>query len=284
MASSWNTGTAVSKVSEVAENVGQKIVDNNKTIKAVSSVASAASSAASAVSSSLPTWQSVVDTAAEAMEGVSSRWTDVAGKAYELLPEGEDVAEALGSISSPVDLLTEGASSAAEAIGNFGTAEARFFLGNFTNPGGTSTEKDLNSKDLEVLTEAVANAKAEGRSNLDYKDFGTSEGEVLKGGLTAGFFDTNMRLARTLGGLNFATNEDGDTVINNTYNFNPGTKRKAYLEAVLSGNDSDALKILTNSISNPVELLSIIGYAKQEELRESGEPFETEMSINLGKV
>lgn len=277
MASSWNTGTAVSKAVEAAETVGQNIADNNKTIKAVSS-------AASAVSSALPTWQSVVDTAAEAMEGVSDRWTDVAGKAYELLPEGEDVAEALSSIPSPVDTLTGGLSSAAEAIGNFGTAEARFFLGNFTNPGGTSTEKDLNSKDLEVLIEAVAKAKAEGRSSLDYKDFGTSEGEVLKGGLTAGFFDTNMRLARTLGGLNFATNEDGDTVINNTYNFNPGAKRKKYLEAVISGNDSDALKILTNSISNPVELLSIIGYAKQEELREAGEPFETEMSINLGKV
>tara|TARA_R110000787_G_scaffold20705_1_gene61600 strand:- start:9 stop:998 length:990 start_codon:yes stop_codon:yes gene_type:complete len=121
MPSAWNKDTPIRKLSEVAQNVGQKIVDNNQTIKAVSSVASAASSAASAVSSSLPTWQSVVDTAAEAMEGVSGRWTDVAGKAYELLPEGEDVAEALGNIPSPIDTLTGTMSKAATTMSKAAT-------------------------------------------------------------------------------------------------------------------------------------------------------------------
>ena len=113
MANFWDNDEVVGTVAEAVENVGQKIVDNNKTIKAVSSVASAASSAASAVSSSLPTWQSVVDTAAEAMEGVSGRWTDVAGKAYELLPEAEDVADDLSNMTSPVDALTGTMSKAA---------------------------------------------------------------------------------------------------------------------------------------------------------------------------
>ena len=126
-------------------------------------------------------------------------------------------------------------------------------------------------------------AKAEGRTSLDYGDFGTSEGEVLKSGPLAGLFNPDLRLARTLGGLNF-TEEDGNTVIRNTYNFNKGPKRVAYYEAKKKGDHLKALEILSQAVTNPVEAASIIGYARQEELKEKGEPFESEMVINLGEL
>ena len=224
--------------------------------------------------------QSVVDQASQLM----SSGAEFASDAIESLPSASQVSEAVGDIPSPLDVLTEGVSKVTDAVSDFGTSEFRFFAGNLLNAGGEFTQDDLNDTDIETLKKAVAKAQAEGRSSLDYGDFGTSEQDVLKGGPLAGLFNPELRLAQTLGGLNFSVGEEGNVIIRNTYNFNKGKKREAYWQAKKAGDDKKALEILTASISNPVEAASLIGYAKQESLKEEGKPFETEMVINLGKV
>jgi hypothetical protein len=217
-----------------------------------------------------PLWQKVVEGAANAMETGTEFVSDIASEVVETTPE-------------VVENLKERAGIVSDAASDFGTSEYRFFAANLFNSGGNLTQDDLNEKDLATLAKAVAKAKAEGRASLDYEDFGTSESEVLKAGPLAGLFNPDLRLARTLGGLNF-TEEDGDTVIRNTYNFNKGPKRVAYYEAKKNGDNLKALEILSQAVTNPVEAASIIGYARQEELKEKGEPFESEMVINLGKL
>jgi len=227
-----------------------------------------------AVSAGTSMWQTVVDGAADALEKGVDYVSDVAPK----------VAEAVGNISSPIDVVTESLSSAGESLSNLGTSEFRFFTGNYFKPGNTATEEDLNETDLETLRSAVRKAMAEGRSQVDYKDFSEGEGTVLKGSMLAGLFNPELRMARTLGGFKFSKDEQGNIIIRNTYNFNEGTKRKAYVKALQAGDDDAANDILLNSLENPVEAASILAFAKQQKLKNEGKPFETEMVINLGKV
>jgi len=227
-----------------------------------------------AVSAGTSMWQTVVDGAADALEKGVDYVSDVAPK----------VAEAVGNISSPIDVVTESLSSAGESLSNLGTSEFRFFTGNYFKPGSTATEEDLNETDLKTLRSAVRKAMAEGRSQVDYKDFSEGEGTVLKGSMLAGLFNPELRMARTLGGFKFSKDEQGNIIIRNTYNFNEGTKRKAYVKALQAGDDDAANDILLNSLENPVEAASILAFAKQQKLKNEGKPFETEMVINLGKV
>jgi len=227
-----------------------------------------------AVSAGTSMWQTVVDGAADALEKGVDYVSDVAPK----------VAEAVGNIPSPIDAVTESLSSAGESLSNLGTSEFRFFTGNYFKPGNTATEEDLNETDLKTLRSAVRKAMAEGRSQVDYKDFSEGEGTVLKGSMLAGLFNPELRMARTLGGFKFSKDEEGNIIIRNTYNFNEGTKRKAYVKALQAGDDDAANDILLNSLENPVEAASILAFAKQQKLKNEGKPFETEMVINLGKV
>ena len=227
-----------------------------------------------AVSAGTSMWQTVVDGAADALEKGVDYVSDVAPK----------VAEAVGNISSPIDVVTESLSSAGESLSNLGTSEFRFFTGNYFKPGNTATEEDLNETDLKTLRSAVRKAMAEGRSQVDYKDFSEGEGTVLKGSMLAGLFNPDLRMARTLGGFKFSKDEQGNIIIRNTYNFNEGAKRKAYVKALQAGDDDAANDILLNSLENPVEAASILAFAKQQKLKNEGKPFETEMVINLGKV
>jgi len=227
-----------------------------------------------AVSAGTSMWQTVVDGAADALEKGVDYVSDVAPK----------VAEAVGNIPSPIDAVTESLSSAGESLSNLGTSEFRFFTGNYFKPGSTATEEDLNETDLKTLRSAVRKAMAEGRSQVDYKDFSEGEGTVLKGSMLAGLFNPELRMARTLGGFKFSKDEQGNIIIRNTYNFNEGTKRKAYVKALQAGDDDAANDILLNSLENPVEAASILAFAKQQKLKNEGKPFETEMVINLGKV
>ena len=217
-----------------------------------------------------PLWKKVLEGAGNFAATGAEFVSDVASEVVETTPE-------------VVENLKERAGVVSESVSDFGSSEYRFFAANLFNSGGNLTQDDLNEKDISTLAKAVKKAKAEGRTSLDYGDFGTSESEVLKSGPLAGLFNPELRLARTLGGLNF-TEEDGDTVIRNTYNFNKGPKRVAYYEAKKNGDHLKALEILSQAVTNPVEAASIIGYARQEELREKGEPFESEMVINLGKL
>lgn len=280
MASSWNKGALVEQSD--------------------SAIDAAVASASRAVQEGKSLFQSVVDEAAEKLAQGAEVVADTkdpltaiqdtaqaAGEfVYDLLPESDDVIDAAAAtveaVGSAVGTAQDKIVEAGQAVQDFGTSEFRFLFQNFFNAGSTLTESDLNSTDLDKLKDAVRKAKSEGRSSLDYPDFGINEQEVLKGSPLTGLFDTDMRMARTLGGVKFSTNEKGETVITNTYNFNAGPKRKTFYEAKKSGDAETALKVLLDAAQNPVELASIIAYAKQEELREDGKPYETEMVINLG--
>lgn len=257
MASSWNLAAA--QTSSVAEDVTSK-------------------------GASL--WQSVVDGAAEALASGKEAIIDVAEDVYDYLPEQEDVMDAAATgveaAGSVLPAIMDTAQAAGEGLMGSGLSEFRFLGSNFFDAGGKFTEKDLNVSDISALGRAVKKAKAEGRSNVDYNDFGTAEGEVLKGGILAGVFDPDLRMARTVGGFKFEEDAEGNTILRNTYNFNEGPKRKKFVEARKGGNAEDALSVLFSA--GPVEVASILAYAKQEELKEKGKPYETEMVINLGKL
>lgn len=244
-------------------------------------------------------WQTVVDGAAEALASGKEAIVDVADDVYDALPEQEDVVEGVTSVASAVgdvaQQVGEAASGAVSAVNETfneagenllesGTSEFRFFLRNYFNPGSTVTEDKLNDTDMEVLRSAVRKAKEAGRTGVDYPDFKSSQGTILKGNMLEGLFNPELRMARTTGGFKFEEDEDGNTIIRNTYNFNSGPKREAYLEAVKEGETMESLELLLESATNPVELASILAYAKQEMRREAGEPAETEMVINLGKL
>ena len=280
MASSWNKGTLVDEADaavDIAVASASKAVQEGKSLfqSVVEDAAEKLAQGAEVVADTRDPLTAIQDTAQAAGEFV-----------YDLLPESDDVMDAAaatvetvgGALGTAQDKIVE----AGQAVQDFGTSEFRFLFQNFFKAGTTLTESDLNSTDLDKLKDAVRKAQSEGRSSLSYPDFGTSEQEVLKGNPLTGLFDTDMRMARTIGGVQFSTNDKGETVITNTYNFNEGPKRKTFFEAKKSGDAETALKVLLDAAQNPVELASIIAYAKQEELREEGKPYETEMVINLG--
>ncbi len=168
-------------------------------------------------------------------------------------------------------------------LGNLGlgTSEFRFFAGNLTNPGSTRTEKSLNKSDMKALRSAVNTAMQDGRSYTKYEDFGFDEMEVNKYGPLSGVIDPDLRMVRSIGVFNFTVNDKGNVVIKDTFDFNPGPKRIAYYEAVKKGNKKEALAMLADA--SPVQAASMVGYAKQESLKEQDKPYETQISINLGK-
>jgi len=270
MPSSWNTGTLVETAVDAAVESATKAVKEGPSF-----------------------FDTVINNASQAMTSGAEIVSDAAESVYELIPEADAVKESIESqiskipepkipslnISQIDKNVTDTRNKQNE---NFGTSEFRFFLSNLFQTGSKLTEKDFNETDIITLTEVVKRAKSEGLDSVDYNYFGTSEGEVLKGGIFAGLFDPKLRMARTTGGFKFYENEKGETVISNTYNFNAGTKRKAFYEAKKEGDSTSALNILLKSALNPVELMSILAYSKQEELREKGKPFESELEINLG--
>jgi len=277
MASSWNL--AAKKTEETVSNVTNVVSDVTSQY----------------VSKGSSLWQSVVDEAADALLSGKEAVIDVADDVYDALPEQEDIEETASQVGSAVGsvvetvgslprVISEGVEKAGSNLLESGTSEFRFFLQNYFKPGSTVSEDNLNETDIRILRDTVAKAKEEGRSFVDYEDFQSTQGTVLKGSMLTGLFNPELRMARTLGGFQFKEDKDGNTIVTNTYNFNPGPKRKEYLEAVREGKTMEGLEVLLESATDPVELASILAYAKQELRKDEGEPSETEMVINLGKI
>lgn len=269
MASPWNL--AAKKAEETTSSVSDAV----------------SNTAAQVVEAGTSLWQSVVDEAADALASGKEAVVDVAEDVFEALPEMEDVVETVETVGTSVQGAMDSVNELGSDIvsGGFGTSEFRLFLKNLFKPSGTVTESALNSKDIETLRRIVANAKAAGRSYVKYKeDLGVDEGNVLKEGMLEGLFNPELRMARTTGVFNFEEDEEGNTIISNTYDFNGGRKRDAFHEARNEGDAEKAFNILMDSIRNPVELASIIAYDIQEQRRDAGEPATTELRINLGKI
>lgn len=164
---------------------------------------------------------------------------------------------------------------------NFGTAQAKAFTRNLINPSSDFDESLLSDVDKQTLTEAVRSARKNKRSYFKYGDFGTTDAETLKGSLLDSFSDPKQRMAHFVGsGGKITQDEEGNTIVEDTYDFNPGPRRKAFWEGLTKGTlDTSAVKG-----ASAIELLSMLGYAAQEFRRQQGKQAETKIRINLGKI
>jgi hypothetical protein len=174
-----------------------------------------------------------------------------------------------------------------EYVGEADFREFTTFAQNFISPGQTLTEADLGEDELGTMTSLIIDAKSRGLSAVDYSDLGTSEANAIDSpGVLGGIYDPMTRIQRVVGGFQFSENEAGETIVNNTYNFNGNPvnnkSRVAFYEAYKESDYDMMTEIAYEFRTRPVSLASIIGYVRQEELKANGHPFETQMIINLG--
>ena len=233
-----------------------------------------------------------------ALAGVPQITSEDLGKA--IIPEQKTQMELLmegqGLMSKPVEGTSEGdeegindgatvvKAGVFEGLGNFlenfGTTEFRFFANNILNAGGSFTEESITDSDIKALRNAVNNAMKDGRKYTKYEDLGQKELDVNKKGPLAGILNPELRMARSFGVFRFDTNENGDVVINDTFDYNDGPRRKEYYKALDSGDKKLARQLLLDA--SPVQAASMVGYAKQEDLKKEGKPFQTFITVNLG--
>jgi hypothetical protein len=202
-------------------------------------------------------------------------------KAFDI---GADVAETTGDLlGKGVDFINDAGTALFSTVTSdeFGTAQARAFASNLFTPSSELTESMLNDSDIAALKDAVASAQSNKRSYFTYDDFGTKNSETLKRGLRESFTDAKARMAHFVGsGGKIYTDDEGNTIVEDLYDFNPGPRRVKFWEGLKAGTiDTDALED-----ASPIELLSILAYAAQENRRESGEAADSKIRINLGKL
>ena len=208
---------------------------------------------------------------------VFNRAGDIIGS---FVGEAIDVAGDVAGVAA--DYALDTVESVTKAVQSFGTSEFVNFLGNAARPGGKLTSGSFNEAGLDAMREAIRIARAAGRSFITYEDLGTTEEQILKEPLLKGLFDPETRVARGLGVFNFKMNDAGETVITDTYDFNEGTMRTTFYEALKSGREVDAIKALSSATLT--EQASMLGFARQEELKAAGKKWQTDISINLGNM
>tara|TARA_R110001583_G_scaffold2290_3_gene16872 strand:- start:340 stop:1728 length:1389 start_codon:yes stop_codon:yes gene_type:complete len=233
-----------------------------------------------------------------ALAGVPEITSESIGKApeveqktqMELLMEGQGLMSkpVEGKLGGDEEGINDGAtvvkSGLFEGLGNFlenfGTTEFRFFANNILNAGGSFTEENITDSDINALRNAVSNAMEDGRKYTKYEDLGQKELDVNKKGPLAGILNPELRMARSFGVFRFDTNKNGDVVINDTFDYNDGPRRKEYYKALEDDNKKLARQLLLDA--SPVQAASMVGYAKQEDLKKEGKPFQTFITVNLG--
>ena len=209
----------------------------------------------------------------------------------------EDVAEIATSLVSKTSEVSDAAIGKAasvfeafnETMDDVSFREYTSFISNFVNPGRTITETDLGDAEVNSMRELIASAKAAGRNFVDYTDMGSSEAESIDApGLFGGITNPMVRVQRVVGGFQFSENEQGETIVRNTYNFNGNPQknksRVQFYEAYKEGDYETMGDIAYRLRFQPVSFASVLGYVRQEELKASGKPHETEMVINLGVI
>lgn len=173
------------------------------------------------------------------------------------------------------------AQSAMETYEDFGTSQAAAFMTNLFSPDTDMTEEMLQENDIQALKEAVKSARNANRSYFVYGDFGTTNEETLQKGFVESFIDPKARMGHFVGsGGKIYTDDQGNTIVEDTYNFNVGPKRQAVWQKLKDG----TIDYQTLSKSTPLEIISILGFAVQEYRKESNQPYETQIKINLGKI
>jgi hypothetical protein len=158
---------------------------------------------------------------------------------------------------------------------------------NFIKPGGTITENELGEPEVNAMRELVLAAMGNGKTFVDYTDMGSSEAESIDApGVLGGIYNPTVRIQRVVGGFKFFKNDAGETIVNNTYNYNGNPQnnksRVAFYKAYKDGDIEGMAAVAYKLRLKPVSLASVIGYVRQEELKLAGKPYETQMTINLG--
>ena len=199
---------------------------------------------------------------------------------------GDVVDSVAGAVESGVEVASnvgETVSSIYETVTNpgFGTSQARAYLSNFLTPGADFTEDMLDEGDKSALIDVVKSARKANRDYLTYKDFGTTNTETLNRGFKESFSDPTARMAHLVGsGGEISVDAEGNTIVTDLYDFNPGPKRIAFWDKLKNGEvDMDAI-----GDANPIELLSMLAYAAQEQRKSKGKPADSKIVFNLGKL
>lgn len=212
-----------------------------------------------------------------------SRWETIKEYSSDLLEKGTSAAMTVGeTVGKGLDFVQDTGSDIYSAVTSegFGVAQAKAFASNLFTPGAELNESMLNEADFESLRNAVKVAKNDGRSYFKYKDFGTENEDVLEVSMKESFSNPNMRMAHFIGsGGKIYTDDEGNTIIEDSYEFNPGKMRVQFWESLKKGE----LNMDVLGDANPIELLSILAYAAQETRKGSGKTFDSKIKINLGK-
>jgi hypothetical protein len=190
--------------------------------------------------------------------------------------------------------------STAESIINLGAPVAGLVLrqlpwanvqafGQYLSKGKVDI-KDVpfNKSDVELIKEKVSEALAKGKNRLDYPDWGVTGKGVLVGGLLGtaqkSVTDPNFRMATFLGQVGIRKAPNGDIILVDKYDFNPGPKGDKLKEALLARETGDAAtyeKLKEEALGGLSWLEATRVWAAT--LKISDEPAE-EFTINLGKL
>jgi hypothetical protein len=210
-------------------------------------------------------------------------YTKILDFGSDILEKGTSAAMAVGeSVGKGLDFVQDTGTDIYSAVTSegFGVAQAKAFASNLFTPGAELNESMLNEADFDSLRKAVKAAKNDGRSFFRYKDFGTENEDVLEVSMKESFSNPDMRMAHFIGsGGKIYTDDEGNTIIEDSYEFNPGKMRVQFWESLKKGE----LNMDVLGDANPIELLSILAYAAQEVRKGSGKTFDSKIKINLGK-
>ena len=146
----------------------------------------------------------------------------------------------------------------------------------------------FNKSDADLIKEKVSEALAKGKNRLDYPDWGVTGKGVLVGGLLGTAQNTvndpNFRMATFLGQVGIRKAPNGDIILVDKYDFNPGPKGDKLKEALLARETGDATtyeKLKEEALGGLSWLEATRVWAAT--LKISDTPAE-EFTINLGKL
>lgn len=204
-------------------------------------------------------FQSVVDTASQALESGAEFVSDAADDIYEALPEMDDVVDTVSSLGSSVK---EAVDTTADAIVGPQTAvktlqfaapvanailpiNAAKFAEFMSNDGKIDlTSEDLGD-DYDFLREKAIETIQSGKSSFSYKTWGFEDKSILMSDLVKtakeSFRDPNYRMATLIGrtGEGNVRIEDGRVIVEDVYDFNTGPRGTKLQKALVMKETGD---------------------------------------------
>ena len=162
-------------------------------------------------------------------------------------------------------------------------------FGQYISKGKVNIEDvPFNSNDKVLIKEKVAEALAAGRNKLSYSDWGVTGKGVLVGGLLGSaqksVTDANFRMATFFGEVGIRKASNGDIILVDKYDFNPGPLGNKLKEALLARETGDVTtyeKLKEEALGGLSWLEATRVWAATLKINDT--PAE-EFTINLGKL